>query len=106
MIVCGEIMRYPVLCVLALCTAPAAIHAQSIIPSLDEPGHKGDMARMAWKRSVARFDGTDADKDGRLAREEVARQSRYLTDNFDRLDTSKDGYLSWGEFVGHDRWPK
>ncbi|WP_310451035.1 EF-hand domain-containing protein [Sulfuritalea sp.] len=55
---------------------------------------------------MAQFDGTDADKDGRLAREEVARQSRYLTDNFDRLDTSKDGYLSWEEFIGHDRWPK
>ena len=99
-------MRYLVLILLALCAAPGALQAQTLIPKLDAPGHKGDLARAEKKRAEERFDGYDTNKDGKLAREEVTNRSSYLTENFDKLDANKDGFLSWEEFLGHDRWPK
>lgn len=99
-------MRYLALVLLALTALPGAGQAQTMIPRLDEAGHKGDLARAAKQRSATQFDGTDEDKDGKLSRTEVEKKSRYLTDNFDKLDANKDGFLSWEEFLGHNRWPK
>lgn len=99
-------MRFPGPVLLVLYAASAVAHAQTIVPKLDTPGHKGDIARAEKKRAEERFDGFDQNKDGKLSREEVAGRSAYLTDNFDKLDLNKDGFLSWEEFVGHDRWPK
>lgn len=97
---------YPVLMLAALCVAPGALRAQTMVPKLDAPGHKGDLARAEKKRAEERFDGFDQNKDGKLSREEVTGRSSYLTENFDKLDLNKDGLLSWEEFLGHDRWPK
>lgn len=99
-------MRYIALAFLALCALSGPLRAQSMIPRLDEPGHKGDLARAAKQRSAAQFDAADQDKDGKLSRAEVESSSRYLTEKFDKLDANKDGFLSWEEFLGHDRWPK
>lgn len=99
-------MRYLVLMLLALFVAPGALRAQTMIPKLDEPGRKGDLARAEKQRAAERFDAFDANKDGKLSREEVAGRSGYLADNFDKLDADKDGFLGWEEFLGHDRWPK
>ena len=99
-------MRYLALALLALFAATGTLQAQTMIPSLDEPGRKGDLARAAKQRSATQFDAADEDKDGRLSRTEVTKHSRYLTDNFDKLDADKDGYLAWEEFLGHNRWPK
>lgn len=99
-------MRYLALAFLALCALSGPLRAQSMIPSLDEPGHRGDLARAAKQRSATQFDTADEDKDGKLSRAEVAKNSRYLTEAFDKRDVDKDGSLSWEEFLGHDRWPK
>lgn len=99
-------MRYLAPVLLALYAATGLLQAQTMIPSLDEPGRKGDLARAAKQRSATQFDAMDEDKDGRLSRTEVAKHSRYLTDNFDKLDADKDGHLAWEEFLGHNRWPK
>lgn len=99
-------MRYLLLAVLALCVAPGVLQAQTMIPKLDTPGHKGDLARAQKQRAAERFDGFDTNKDGKLAREEIANKSAYLAENFDKLDADKDGFLSWEEFLGHNRWPK
>lgn len=99
-------MRYLVLAMFALCAAPFSVQAQTIVPKLDTPGQKGDIARAQKKRAEDRFDGYDKNKDAKLAREEVNGQSSYLTENFDKLDANKDGLLSWEEFLGHNRWPK
>ena len=99
-------MRYLGFAFLALGALSGPLCAQSMIPSLDEPGHKGDLARAAKQRSATQFDAADEDKDGRLSLAEVAKTSRYLTDKFDKLDANKDAYLSWEEFLGHNRWPK
>ncbi|HJV25424.1 MAG TPA: hypothetical protein VJ673_07045 [Aromatoleum sp.] len=80
--------------------------AQTLIPSLERQDHVGDLGRAAREKAVARFDGADADKDGRLSKAEVEGRLTYVAENFDRLDTNHDGYLSWQEFIGHDRWKK
>lgn len=99
-------MRYSVLMIMALFCASGLLQAQTIVPKLDDPGRKGDIARAQKKGAADRFDGFDKNKDGKLSREEVANNSSYLTENFDKLDADKDGFLSWEEFVGHKRWPK
>ena len=89
---------------LSVCVTPAL--TQSLIPDLDAPGTRGEMARAEKKKAEARFDAMDNNKDGKLSREEVAGKSAYLSDNFDKLDSDKDGGLNWEEFLGHKRWPK
>ncbi|WP_136418067.1 MULTISPECIES: EF-hand domain-containing protein [Oxalobacteraceae] len=80
--------------------------AQSIVPDLDQSGRKGDMARLAYKQAVGEFDAADTDKDGKLTRDEVAKVAPFKADNFSRYDKNKDGFLSWEEFVGHNKWKK
>jgi hypothetical protein len=92
-----------------LITAAAALgaaSAQTIVPRLDEAGHRGDLARQMKARAAAEFDAADTNKDGKLSREEVSKVSDYFKNNFDKRDTDKDGFLSWEEFVGHKHWPK
>jgi hypothetical protein len=55
---------------------------------------------------MEKFDAMDADKDGKLSREEVGKLSAYLAENFPNRDKNSDGFLSWEEYVGHDRWPR
>lgn len=94
------------LVLLALCVASATAVSQTLVPELAATGMRGDVARAEKKKAEARFDALDANKDGKLSRDEVTGQSAYLADNFEKLDTDKDGYLSWEEFIGHNRWPK
>lgn len=92
---------------LALALAvPAVAYAQSRIPSLDREDRLGEVGRAARQKAVERFDGADANKDCKLSREEAAGRSPYLADNFEQLDKDRDGFLSWEEFIGHDRWKK
>lgn len=81
-------------------------HAQTMVPKLDTDGRRGDVAREAKQRAMERFDAMDADKDGKLSQEEVKTQSNYLAQNFPDRDKNGDGFLSWEEYVGHDRWPR
>jgi hypothetical protein len=90
------------LCLAALASAATG---QTIVPKLDQQGRKGDVAREAKEKAEARFKEIDANGDDKLSREEVASLG-YLSENFDRLDKSKDGFLSWEEYVGHNRWPR
>ena len=76
------------------------------VPSLDEGGRKGEMARLAQKKAEDKFDAADEDKNGMLSRAEVAKYSPYINENFDKYDKNKDGSLSWEEFIGHDRWKR
>lgn len=80
--------------------------AQTIVPKLDQDGRKGDMARMAHKQAQEKFDGADANKDGKLSPEETAKNLPYVAENFGKYDKDKDGALSWEEYVGHNRWKK
>lgn len=91
---------------LAILLVSTTVGAQTIIPNLDQEGRPGDVARYAKERAVARFTELDTDKDDRLSREEISKAGAYLADNFDTLDKNKDNFLSWEEFVGHNRWRK
>ena len=99
-------MRKHAFLMLVLSVYVTAAYSQSLIPDLDAPGTRGEMARAEKKKAEVRFDAMDTNKDGKLSREEVAGKSAYLTENFDKLDSDKDGSLSWEEFLGHKRWPK
>lgn len=90
---------------LVLLIAAGWVSAQTIIPTLDTQGRKGDMARMAQEKAAARFDSADKNKDGKLSKEETV-ELPYIEAKFEALDKDKDGFLSWEEFVGHDRWKK
>ena len=93
------------LLVAALMLSGAQAFAQSIVPKLDQEGRKGDIGRMQAEKAMKRFDELDADKDGRLSREEV-KDVGYLNESYEKHDKNKDGFLSWEEYVGHNRWPK
>lgn len=86
--------------------APLTATAQSRIPSLDRNDHLGEVGRAARQKAIERFDSADADKDGKLSREEVAGRFTYQSENFDQNDKNRDGFLDWEEFIGHDRWKK
>lgn len=79
--------------------------AQTIIPQLDDPGRKGDMARLAKEQAAEKFDKADKNKDGKLSRDELE-AFPYILEKFDVRDIDKDGFLSWEEFVGHNLWKK
>ncbi|MEO5660520.1 MAG: EF-hand domain-containing protein [Polaromonas sp.] len=81
-------------------------NAQTSVPRLDETGHRGEIARKMKAKAAAQFDAADADKDGKLSKTEAATISDYYASIFEKNDANKDGFLSWEEFVGHNRWPK
>jgi EF hand len=101
----GEIMRHLAL-LIAAAAALGAAHAQTTVPRLDDAGKRGEIARQMKAKSTAEFDTADANKDAKLSKDEVAQVSDYLAGNFEKHDKDKDGFLSWEEFVGHNRWPK
>jgi Ca2+-binding EF-hand superfamily protein len=91
---------------LALALLTGAACAQTAVPTLDQGGRKGDMARLAQQKAKERFDAADTDKDGKLSRDEVKAAMPYHYERFDKYDKDRDGFLSWEEYVGHNRWKK
>jgi hypothetical protein len=92
-------------CLFALTFSQLA-HAQTMVPKLDGEGRKADVARIAKQRALEKFDAADLDKDGKLSKEEVGKALPYLAETFTQHDKNNDGFLSWEEYVGHDRWPR
>lgn len=80
--------------------------AQTMVPKLDQEGRKGDVARIAKQKAQERFTAIDKDGDGRLSRAEVEVGSPYLAEKFPERDLNNDGYLSWEEYLGHNRWSR
>ncbi len=84
----------------------AVAETTTMVPTLDQEGRRGDVARLAKAKAMAKFDSADSNKDGKLSRDEVTQAFPYMAQNFDKLDLDKDGFLSWEEYVGHNRWPR
>jgi hypothetical protein len=80
--------------------------AQNIIPKLDVDGRRGDVARLAKQRALEKFTAADADRDDKLSKGEVEASFPYIAETFSKHDKNGDGFLSWEEYIGHDRWPK
>lgn len=95
--------RLLALCVLFFCQFALA---QTIVPKLDQEGRKGDVARLVKQKAVDQFNAIDKNKDGRLSPDEVAQNAPYLAEKFPERDINRDGYLSWEEYVGHNRWDR
>lgn len=90
-----------------LAAMPAQAQSQkSMVPELDDASRKGEMARLAQKKSNEKFEAADEDKNGTLSRTEVAKHFPYFDQNFERYDLNKDGVLSWEEYVGHNKWKR
>ncbi|WP_434516043.1 hypothetical protein AB6Q56_05130 [Dechloromonas sp. ARDL1] len=98
-------IRNTLLGLLVCCMAFTAT-AQTMVPKLDQEGRKGEVARLARQKAQERFNAADSDKDGRLSPQEAANDSHYLAEKFSERDTNHDGFLSWEEYVGHNRWEK
>lgn len=99
-------MKKLALCVVAGALLASTAAAQTMVPKLDQDGRRGDVARLAKQRAQERFAAADKNGDGKLSRDEVAEGSPYLADKFDERDLNHDGFLSWEEFVGHNRWER
>lgn len=95
-----------IICTLLFGVHICAASAQTMVPKLDQEGRKGDVARLARQKAVDRFTATDKDKDGRLSKEELSQDFPYLAEKFPERDINRDGFLSWEEYVGHNRWEK
>lgn len=91
---------------LCLLLGVASVHAQTMVPKLDQEGRRGEVARQAQQRAMEKFDRADDDKDGKLSRQEAEKHLPYLFDTFDGHDKDRDGFLSWEEYLGHNRWPR
>ena len=90
---------------IGLCISGGSL-AQTAVPDLDQQGRRGDIARMIHEKASTQFSAADADKDERLTREEVTKVSPHKGEAFAQYDKNGDGFLSWQEFVGHDRWSR
>jgi len=99
-------IRSTLLAALIGCATLTSATAQTMVPKLDQEGRKGDVARLARQKAQERFNAADMDKDGRLSQQEASKDSPYLAEKFAERDTNRDGYLSWEEYVGHNRWEK
>lgn len=93
-------------CLLLPLAAFAQRGQKSVIPELDEDSRRGEIARIAQQKAEAKFDAADGNKDDKLAPEEVAGPSPYIAENFKQYDKDSDGFLSWEEYVGHNRWKR
>ncbi|RIX49873.1 MAG: hypothetical protein D3M94_01370 [Rhodocyclales bacterium GT-UBC] len=93
------------LLVLVLATSRIAV-GQTMVPKLDMEGRRGDVARLAKERALEKFNAADSDKDGRISRSEAEEHLPYFAEKFNERDKNGDGFLSWEEYVGHDRWPR
>jgi hypothetical protein len=91
---------------LALLLFAASSTAQTMVPKLDQEGRRGDVARQAKQQAMEKFDAADTNKDGKLSREELEKSAPYLAEKFNERDKDGDGFLSWEEYIGHDRWPR
>jgi Ca2+-binding EF-hand superfamily protein len=97
----------PTLLICLLAGIPAHGQGQkSVAPEVDEASRRGEMDRLAQKKSNDNFEAADGDKNGVLSRAEVAKHFPFFDQNFERYDKNKDGTLSWEEFVGHDKWKR
>lgn len=79
--------------------------AQAILPLLAalllSPGAAEARPEMAGQNAASRFAAMDADKDGKLSREEFfAAQPNMKEAAFVAIDTDKDGFISAAEWEG------
>jgi hypothetical protein len=82
-------------------TPPAAMHDDPMQEGAAAPAPNTTSAPMASTSKPKTFKDLDANKDGKLSKDEVAGDPTWSAD-FDAADTNKDGYISKSEFKKHE----
>ena len=80
-----------------LLIAPAALMAQSAQNHDAHAGHAG--TQMPSRRASPSFVQIDANKDGKISKDEMAKHPK--AGHFSKMDADKDGFLNQDEFAGH-----
>ncbi len=90
--------------------SPAAITAaqpeKSIVPDINEQGHRGEIARQMLAKTSARFLQADVNRDYLVSSQEATEHMPHVSREFSRYDKDGDGNISWQELLGHDKWPR
>jgi len=81
--------------------ATPAPHDGPMLESAAAPAPNATPAPMASTASAKSWKELDANKDGKLSKDEVAGDATWTAD-FDAADTNKDGFLSKSEFKKHE----
>ena len=77
----------------------------SIVPDINEKGHRGEIARKMLAKSTDLFLKADMNQDNLISVEEAGQHLPHVSKDFSRYDKNKDDGISWQELLGHDKWP-
>ena len=78
---------------------------KTVIPDINAPGHRGDIARRILARTSEQFLNADMNRDYLISVDEAGQHLPHVSREFSRYDRNQDGSLTWQELLGHDEWP-
>ncbi len=86
-------------------TSATTTEKRTVIPDVNTPGHRGDIARKILARSSEQFLNADTNRDYLISVDEAGQHLPHVSREFSRYDRNQDGSLTWQELLGHDEWP-
>lgn len=81
------------------------LEVKSIVPSINEQGQRGKIARRMMENATALFLKADINRDNLISVEEAGQFFPHVSQDFSRYDKNQDNGVSWQELLGHDKWP-
>ena len=81
------------------------VEKKTIVPDINAPGHRGDIARRVLARTSEQFLNADMNRDYLISAEEARQHLPHVSKEFSRYDRNQDNHVSWPELLGHDEWP-
>ena len=86
-------------------TSVTTTEKRNMIPDVNAPGHRGDIARRILAKSSEKFLNADMNRDYLISVDEAGQHLPHVSREFSRYDRNQDGSLTWQELMGHDEWP-
>ena len=78
---------------------------RTVVPDINAPGHRGDLARRVLARTSEQFLNADMNRDYLISVDEAEQHFPHVSKEFSRYDRNQDGSVTWQELLGHDEWP-
>ena len=78
---------------------------KTVVPDINAPGHRGDIARRVLARTSEQFLNADINRDYLISVDEAGQHLPHVSKEFSRYDRNQDGSVTWQELLGHDEWP-